>query len=155
MNMLGSKTELLFLFLVVQLGNWSYGAVRVSDVVESQVKSWKVERRSSSTDFFTVYMKPTFRCLAEWCAHRFNATYYYTRDYSYCQCTCNVPEFASFLPSMRRCINTRMAARFAGNLVRRSFFRYNQRNLFLVFAKNNCQYYQDIWLLHIQPGTLL
>ena len=157
MNVLQSKTELLFLFLVVHLGNWSYG--QVPDVVESQVKSWEVERRSSSTDFFTVYMKPTFRCFAEWCAHRFNATFFHTRDYSYCSCTCSLPE-SSFLPSMRRCINARMAARFAGNLVRRSFFRYNQRthlrrNLFLVFAKNNCQYYQDIWLHHIQPGTLL
>lgn len=113
MNMLRSKTELLFLFLVVHLGNWSYGSV--PEVVESQVKSWEVERRSSSTDLFTVNMKPTFRCLAEWCLHRFNATYFYTRDFSYCSCTCGVHEFASFLPSMRRCINARMAARLAGN----------------------------------------
>ncbi|XP_015762327.1 PREDICTED: uncharacterized protein LOC107341426 [Acropora digitifera] len=113
MNMLRSKTELLVLFLVVQLGNWSYGFV--SDVVESQVKSWKVERRSSSIDFFTVYMKPTFRCLFEWCQHRFNATYDSNAgNYSYCSCTCREHDFASFLPSMRSCINARMAKGFAG-----------------------------------------
>ena len=123
MNMLRSKTELLFLFFVVHLGNWFYGSV--SDVVESQVKSWEVERRSSSTDFFTVYMKPTLDCRASWCKDRFNAIFYYSWDYSYCQCTCSVPEFASFLLSMRRCINANMAARFAGNLARRSFFCYN------------------------------
>lgn len=142
--MLRSKTELLFLFLVVQLGNWSYGYVHLPEVVESQVKSWEVERRSSSTDFFTVNMKPTFNCLFEWCLYRFNATYDYSAvDYSYCSCTCSEHDFTSFLPSMRSCINARMAARFGGNLVMRSFFRYNQRrhlrrNLFLVFAKNNC-----------------
>lgn len=123
MNMLRSKTELLFLFLVVHLGNWFYGSV--SDVVESQVKSWEVDRRSSSFDFFTVHMKPTLKCRARWCNDRFNANYYYSWNYSYCQCTCSVPKFASFLPSMRRCIDASMAARFAGNLARRSFFCYN------------------------------
>ena len=124
--MLRSRPELLSLFLVVHLGNWFYGDASVSDVVESQVKSWEVERRSSSIDYFTVNMKPTFRCLAEWCGHRFNAAYGHKVgvNYGYCRCACEKPDspgFPSFLPSMRRCINASMAASFAGNLVRRSF----------------------------------
>ena len=120
--MLRSRPELLSLFLVVHLGNWFYGDANEHDFVESRVKSWKVER-TSSPDFFTVNMKPTFRCLTEWCPSPFNAAYNFKVDgnYSYCGCICRKTGFTSFLPSMHRCINASMAASFAGNLVRRLF----------------------------------
>ena len=127
MNMLRSKTELLFLFLVVALGNWFYGDAVVPDVDESKIESWKVERRfSPSYDSFTVNMKPkpTFICYDQWCRKEFHASFL-ERDARHrsCSCKCNLAGYTSFLPSIRRCINASEAARFAGNLMRRSFFR--------------------------------
>ena len=124
MNMLRSKTELLFVFLVVHLGYWFYGDAMVPDVDESQVESWKVDRRfSPSYDSFSVIMKPTFRCFFEWCRHKFYASYLSVEhSFRSCSCKCNRAGYTSFLPSIHRCINASEAARFAGNLMRRSFF---------------------------------
>lgn len=127
--MLLSKPELLFLFLVLHLGNWFFrnasGSVR--DVVQSEVKSWVVERRPPlENDGFTINMKPNFRCFHEWCVHKFKAhpQAIPMEGNRTCRCECSRNGrggFASFLPSMRRCISASMAASFAGNLVRRSF----------------------------------
>ncbi|XP_044182948.1 uncharacterized protein LOC122963539 isoform X2 [Acropora millepora] len=124
MNMLRSKPGLLFLFLVLHLANCCNGNSYVPlprELVESQLESWVVERRSSqhmhmATDWFTLNMKPTFQCLHEWCQYRFNARYHSggVND-SHCTCYCNKRGgFSSFLPSVRKCINASMAASFAG-----------------------------------------
>ena len=127
--MLRSKPGLLFLFLVLHLANCCNGNSYVPlprELVESQLESWVVERRSSqhmhmATDLFTLNMKPTFQCLHEWCQYRFNARYHSggVND-GHCTCYCNKRGFSSFLPSVRKCINASMAASFAGNLARRS-----------------------------------
>ena len=131
MNMLRSKPGLLLLFLVLHLANCCNGNAYVHlphELVESQVESWVVERRSSqhmhnmATDWFTLNMKPTFKCVYQWCQFRFNAHYQSVDDNrTHCTCRCDKPGFSSFLPSVRKCINASMAASFAGNLVRRSF----------------------------------
>lgn len=125
--MLRSKPELWFLFLVLHLGNWVFRNTSgfVPDVVESEVESWVVERRSSPLyDVFTVNMKPAFQCYHEWCLLKFKAfPHAISMDGNRtcrCECTRN-GGFASFLPSLGKCINARMAASFAGNLLRRSF----------------------------------
>lgn len=128
MNMLRSKPGLLFLFLVLHQANCCNGNAYVPlprELVESQVESWVVERRSSqhmATDWFTLNMKPTFQCLHEWCQFRFNARISTVgANRSHCTCYCDKRGFSSFLPSVRKCINASMAASFAGNLARRSF----------------------------------
>ena len=104
---------LLLLFLLLCDENLVGYALR--EFVESEVESWVVERRSSSPDVFTFYMKPSYGCVFEWCRFKFNAVYLRVADdYSSCTCTCK-SGFPSFLPSMRRCINASVAASFAGN----------------------------------------
>ena len=127
--MLRSKPGLLFLFLVLHLANCCNGNSYVPlprELVESQLESWVVERRSSqhmhmATDWFTLNMKPTFKCVYQWCRFRFNAHYHSVGvNDSHCTCYCDKRGFSSFLPSVRKCINASMAASFAGNLARRS-----------------------------------
>jgi len=116
MNMLRSKTELLFVFLVVHLEYWFYGDAIVNDVDESQVESWKVERRfSPSYDRFSVNMKPDGICQHEWCRDKFRASFLGVDGFRSCRCKCNgAGGYTSFLPSIHRCINASEAARFAG-----------------------------------------
>lgn len=125
MNMLRSKTELLFLFLVVALGNWFYGDAVVRDVDESEVESWKVERRfSPSYDRFSVNMKPPFPCQHEWCKVNFRASFLGVDGFRSCRCKCNVAGY-TFLPSIRRCINASEADRFAGIFNEEIVFQQN------------------------------
>ena len=114
--MLRLKPRLFLLLFLLLCYEKNLVGCAVPEFFESEVERWVVERRSSSPDSFTLYMKPSYSCVYEWCQFKFNAQFSaVVGNYIACTCTCINPGFPSFLPSMRRCINASVAASFAGN----------------------------------------
>lgn len=93
----------------------------LSDIVESELKSFVVERRRR--DLFTLNMKSDHTCatnygeLTKLCASVGGFRDSFTSNPSSCSCLCwNISPF-TFLPSIPRCADQTLAYNFGGELI--------------------------------------
>ena len=95
----------------------------LSDIVESELKSFVVERRMSERDKFTLNMKSDHTCatnygeLTKLCASVGGFRDIFTRNPSSCSCVCWDSSPFTFLPSIQRCADQTLADIFGGELI--------------------------------------
>lgn len=114
-----SKPMFLGIFMLVLLLVYQI-IPALSDIVESELESFVVERRRAEQDIFTVNMKSDHTCaenpleLDEFCTPlggvRQDSGTRYPRS---CSCICWYAPY-TFLPSIQRCANETLAANFGG-----------------------------------------
>lgn len=115
-----SKPMFLGIFILVFL--LVYQNPALSDIVESELKSFVVERRMRGRDKFTLNMKSDHTCatnyieLSTFCASGDGHHDSFTRNPSSCSCVCWNSPF-TFLPSIQRCADKTLADNFGGELI--------------------------------------
>ena len=113
-----SKPTFLVVFMLVLLLVYQI-IPALSDIVESELKSFVVERRSEKRDKFTVNMKSGHTCatnfveLSNLCTSYGGFLKSFTKTPSSCSCVCWYSPF-TFLLSIQKCATQTLAANFGG-----------------------------------------